>query len=128
MKDFIRDESGAVTVDWVVLTAAIIGLGGAGEAVVLNMDYYLKTYGTEEVNPRRRVEAVAAAINADAPDGYGFSGYYDTVSGRAVYYEIAGIFPDGNTRVGNTVYESNSAYFDAVASGEVVDADFNQLF
>ena len=24
---FIRDESGAVTVDWVVLTAAIVGLG-----------------------------------------------------------------------------------------------------
>ena len=26
-KNFIREESGAVTVDWVVLTAAIIGLG-----------------------------------------------------------------------------------------------------
>jgi len=24
---FIKDESGAVTVDWVVLTAAIVGLG-----------------------------------------------------------------------------------------------------
>jgi Flp pilus assembly pilin Flp len=27
MKKFITDESGAVTVDWVVLTAAIVGLG-----------------------------------------------------------------------------------------------------
>ena len=26
-KDFMRDEDGAVTVDWVVLTAAIVGLG-----------------------------------------------------------------------------------------------------
>ncbi|MBU2889034.1 Flp family type IVb pilin [Celeribacter halophilus] len=26
---FIRDEDGAVTVDWVVLTAAIVGLGVA---------------------------------------------------------------------------------------------------
>lgn len=25
--DFLNDESGAVTVDWVVLTAAIVGLG-----------------------------------------------------------------------------------------------------
>ncbi|MBV1903620.1 MAG: hypothetical protein KUG58_08300 [Marinosulfonomonas sp.] len=25
--DFMRDEDGAVTVDWVVLTAAIVGLG-----------------------------------------------------------------------------------------------------
>ena len=27
MKNFAADESGAVTVDWVVLTAAIVGLG-----------------------------------------------------------------------------------------------------
>ncbi len=27
LKTFCRDECGAVTVDWVVLTAAIIGLG-----------------------------------------------------------------------------------------------------
>ena len=27
MKNFSRDEDGAVTVDWVVLTAAIVGLG-----------------------------------------------------------------------------------------------------
>lgn len=27
IEKFIRDESGAVTVDWVVLTAAIVGLG-----------------------------------------------------------------------------------------------------
>ena len=29
IKNFSNDESGAVTVDWVVLTAAIIGLGVA---------------------------------------------------------------------------------------------------
>ena len=28
--DFLNDEDGAVTVDWVVLTAAIVGLGVAG--------------------------------------------------------------------------------------------------
>jgi Flp pilus assembly pilin Flp len=27
LKNFAKDESGAVTVDWVVLTAAIVGLG-----------------------------------------------------------------------------------------------------
>lgn len=26
-KNFIKDEDGAVTVDWVVLTAAIVGIG-----------------------------------------------------------------------------------------------------
>ncbi|SMX22711.1 Flp family type IVb pilin [Boseongicola aestuarii] len=29
LKSFFRDDSGAVTVDWVVLTAAIVGLGFA---------------------------------------------------------------------------------------------------
>lgn len=26
-KEFLRDDAGAVTVDWVVLTAAVVGLG-----------------------------------------------------------------------------------------------------
>lgn len=34
IKSFSSDESGAVTVDWVVLTAAIVGLGLAVLAVV----------------------------------------------------------------------------------------------
>ncbi|UWQ20233.1 Flp family type IVb pilin [Jannaschia sp. W003] len=31
---FVRDEAGAVTVDWVVLTAALVGLGLAVMGVV----------------------------------------------------------------------------------------------
>lgn len=34
IKNFARDEDGAVTVDWVVLTAAIVGLGIAVLGVV----------------------------------------------------------------------------------------------
>jgi Flp pilus assembly pilin Flp len=34
IKSFAKSESGAVTVDWVVLTAAIVGLGLAVMAVV----------------------------------------------------------------------------------------------
>ena len=33
-KTFLKSESGAVTVDWVVLTAALVGLGLAVMAVV----------------------------------------------------------------------------------------------
>ncbi|RKF16358.1 hypothetical protein D6850_02020 [Roseovarius spongiae] len=33
-KNFKKDEDGAVTVDWVVLTAAVVGLGVAGVATV----------------------------------------------------------------------------------------------
>lgn len=35
-KNFSKDEDGAVTVDWVVLTAAVVGLGIAGVASVSN--------------------------------------------------------------------------------------------
>ncbi len=34
IKNFVSNESGAVTVDWVVLTAAIVGLGLAVMTVV----------------------------------------------------------------------------------------------
>ncbi|MDT8327725.1 MAG: hypothetical protein RQ750_10130 [Roseovarius sp.] len=34
IKNFTKDEDGAVTVDWVVLTAAVVGLGVAGVASV----------------------------------------------------------------------------------------------
>ena len=33
-KTFAKDEDGAVTVDWVVLTAAVVGLGIAGVATI----------------------------------------------------------------------------------------------
>lgn len=33
-KNFKKDEDGAVTVDWVVLTAAVVGLGIAGVTTV----------------------------------------------------------------------------------------------
>ncbi len=34
IKKFRKDEEGAVTVDWVVLTAAVVGLGVAGVSAV----------------------------------------------------------------------------------------------
>ncbi len=34
IKNFRKDEEGAVTVDWVVLTAAVVGLGVAGVSTV----------------------------------------------------------------------------------------------
>lgn len=33
-KNFRNDEEGAVTVDWVVLTAAVVGLAAAGMAAI----------------------------------------------------------------------------------------------
>jgi Flp pilus assembly pilin Flp len=53
MKRFARDEDGAVTVDWVVLTAAIVGL-----AVV--------AFGTIETATSNMATGIAAEINAAA--------------------------------------------------------------
>jgi len=54
IKTFNKDESGAVTVDWVVLTAAIVGLGIAVLAAVsggvgnlsTDIDSALSDFGT----------------------------------------------------------------------------------
>jgi Flp pilus assembly pilin Flp len=43
MKKLAKDESGAVTVDWVVLTAAIVGLGIAIIATVRTASQGLAT-------------------------------------------------------------------------------------
>jgi Flp pilus assembly pilin Flp len=42
LKNFVADESGAVTVDWVVLTAAIVGLG---IAVIIAVSSGVNTLG-----------------------------------------------------------------------------------
>jgi Flp pilus assembly pilin Flp len=44
LKNFYNDESGAVTVDWVVLTAAIVGLG---IAVILAVSTGVNSLGTK---------------------------------------------------------------------------------
>lgn len=47
-KNFSKDEDGAVTVDWVVLTAAVVGLGIAGVAAVnTGVTGLATTIGTE---------------------------------------------------------------------------------
>jgi len=49
-KNFSRDESGAVTVDWVVLTAAIVGLGIAVLTSVSGGTTSLATKISNEIN------------------------------------------------------------------------------
>ena len=58
-KAFHKDESGAVTVDWVVLTAAIVGLGmvvmvsvgggitGLGDAIVTDLNSRQSGYANQ---------------------------------------------------------------------------------
>ena len=47
IKNFRKDENGAVTVDWVVLTAAVVGLAiAAYGAIQSNTDTVLTATGT----------------------------------------------------------------------------------
>jgi Flp pilus assembly pilin Flp len=60
MNAFIADESGAVTVDWVVLTAALVGLGLAVMAVVSG--------GVEDLS--QEVQDALVASNPGAGTGF----------------------------------------------------------
>ena len=59
IKTFAADESGAVTVDWVVLTAAIVGLGIAVIASVRT--------GTQDIGDKIQASLESATI-ADLGD------------------------------------------------------------
>ena len=59
-QNFIKSESGAVTVDWVVLTAALVGLGLAVMAVI--------STGIEDLTGEIQDE-LAAANPGDNPFG-----------------------------------------------------------
>ena len=49
---FRKDEDGAVTVDWVVLTAAVVGLA-------------IAAYSTIETNAKTLIEAAGGAVAAE---------------------------------------------------------------
>jgi Flp pilus assembly pilin Flp len=59
-KSFKNDEAGAVTVDWVVLTAAIVGLG---LVVMTTVSGGLQTAATGIVTDLGTTSTAAAALN-----------------------------------------------------------------
>ena len=69
IKNFILAEDGAVTVDWVVLTAAIVGLGLAVMAVVSGGVENLSTDIAQELADTDPVNSTSAfANNIDISD------------------------------------------------------------
>lgn len=67
-KNFKNDESGAVTVDWVVLTAAIVGLGIAVLASVSGGTTSLAGKISDEMSGMEIMDHTPAAA-AEAPVG-----------------------------------------------------------
>ncbi|WP_149754057.1 Flp family type IVb pilin [Roseivivax sediminis] len=58
LNNFRKDEAGAVTVDWVVLTAAIVGLA-------------IAAYSTIEGNATALVDGAGAAMTGGTETNYG---------------------------------------------------------
>ncbi len=65
IKNFAANESGAVTVDWVVLTAAIVGLGLAVMAVVSG--------GIEDLSDDINDGLAGLALEDDFTEGQGLT-------------------------------------------------------
>lgn len=111
LTEFSNNESGAVTVDWVVLTAAIVGIalavitlisGGVEDASngvndglqtasaftfgaspsIPTLSDYTATYGD--------YDSILTAINNDAPDGYRYAGAIDDATDTAIYVDDVG--------------------------------------
>jgi len=60
IKNFRKDEDGAVTVDWVVLTAAVVGLAiAAYGAIQANTDTVLQATGTAVLNAEGYLDGTA---------------------------------------------------------------------
>lgn len=125
MNAFLFDDSGAVTVDWVVLTAGLVGLGLATMAVV--------SAGVEDLSGDTRTQMESQVIStsfASGSDTWSWSGrtssdYYAIGAAAApgnngaTYYwaqqEAIADMPDGynfdsplhDPVTGNVVYTSN---------------------
>jgi len=52
MKAFLTDDSGAMALDWLVLTAALLGLGLAISAVVSSGVEHLSAQAETEITPQ----------------------------------------------------------------------------
>ena len=63
-RTFTNDESGAVTVDWVVLTAAIVGLG---IAVLATVTSGVNTMGTNIAGTLDNAGMIGAGTGATIP-------------------------------------------------------------
>ncbi|PIV74363.1 MAG: hypothetical protein COW55_09510 [Rhodobacteraceae bacterium CG17_big_fil_post_rev_8_21_14_2_50_65_11] len=140
-QSFLTDDSGAVTVDWVVLTAALVGLGLAAIAVV--------SAGVEDLSGDTRGQlenqSISTSFASAGDNSWSWSGrtsqtYYDIGAALApgnngaTYYwaqqEAIADMPEGynfdsplvDLDTGNVIYTSNDGSTYA-SGGEIWAAD-----
>ena len=127
--DFVKDESGAVTVDWVVLTAAIVGIAIAMINVVsvgvenaaYGIDDTLRTAGSgwsflgsgSGTEPRM---ATMEELFFEYVESGGDLESFDNVYG-ALYSAADNISPDGYTFTGYVDIETGTSVYQSEADG-----------
>lgn len=139
INSFKNDDSGAVTVDWVVLTAAIVGIGmsviaavstgiesaseeiDGGLEVASNFTFSFDKEGSTTLTEYLEASggdpfAAYDAVANDAPDGYGFYGEVDNATDTAVY-EGSGETTFGTVSVNGEVIDSETYYNDVYGDG-----------
>jgi hypothetical protein len=109
--NFIRDESGAITVDWVVMSAGIVGLGIAVTAVVSggveNLSGDIRAELTEMDIPNT-FAGVSALLSNDFSNGFGgFVG--GTVAGIVGFGDVLQLGPGEMTQATFEVPEGASS-------------------
>ena len=87
-KTFLTDDSGAVTVDWVVLTAGLVGLGLAGMAVV--------SAGVEDLSGDMRGQMEGQTISTRFSSGAGSTWDWSGASTVDYYNASAPLAPGNN--------------------------------
>ncbi|MEL6585611.1 MAG: hypothetical protein AAFY65_08420 [Pseudomonadota bacterium] len=115
---FLRDETGAITVDWVVLTAGVVGIG---LATVTAISLAMNT-GVNDIDDAMNAPSIVTKLRV----GMGYTPFdasqFDTLS-----VAMAGLGADDLAQVsafGNTLTGQIDGTTDADTVGRV--ADFNQ--
>ena len=99
LQSFITAEDGAVTVDWVVLTAALVGLGLATMAVVSGG---VENLSGDTASELAAVDVGASPFGSSGPSTVDFSGSTSTD-----YYAYGASLAPGNN--GATYYHAQQA-------------------
>ncbi|TFL19007.1 hypothetical protein [Jannaschia formosa] len=101
-KDFINDESGAVTVDWVVLTAALVGLGLAVMAVISTGLQSQSTAVQTQMSDGTIIKTAFSGLNSDIAGLGGLSAGDVSNFGKTALNDAYGVIDQGAVADGAT--------------------------
>ena len=120
IQDFLRDETGAVTVDWTVLAAAAMGMAIAATAVI--------TDGIEGLSSNLEAQLRTQQIS-DAFVQF-TSTHFDPLYDAGVLDEETAetLFTDANEKTNQEVLDSLEYYIDKINDGTINEVELAEAF